>query len=55
MSKGIDKYLCNYEHFLILGDFNITMLDDNMKNFCETYGLMSQLATKMLASHQQLL
>ena len=39
MSKGIAKYLCNYEIFLILGDFNITMLDDNMKNFCETYDL----------------
>ena len=39
MSKGMDKYLCNYENFLILGDFNITMLDDIMKKFCETHGL----------------
>ena len=39
LSKGIDKYICNYENLLILGDFNISMSDDNMNNFCETYDL----------------
>ena len=28
LSKGIDKYICNNENFLILGDFNIRMADD---------------------------
>ena len=32
LSKGIDKYLCNYENFLFLGDININMSEDNMNN-----------------------
>ena len=39
LSKGIDKYICNYENFLILGNFNISIPDDNMNIFCETYDL----------------
>ena len=39
ISIGIDKYLSNYDNFLILGDMNVNMLDINMNNFCETYNL----------------
>ena len=39
LSTGIDKYLCDYENFIILGDFNISMSNENMNNFCETYDL----------------
>ena len=39
LSTGIAKYLCNYENLMILVEFNISMSNDNMNNFCETYDL----------------
>ena len=39
ISNGIDKVLADYEHFLILGDFNSQMSETNMKNFCDIYDL----------------
>ena len=37
VSKGLDKYLGNYDNILLLGDFNSTMPERSMKNFCELY------------------
>ena len=37
VSKGLDKYLGNYDNILLLGDFNSTMSERSMKNFCELY------------------
>ena len=39
ISNGIDKVLADYEHFLILGDFNYQTSETNMKNFCDIYDL----------------
>ena len=33
VSKGLDKYLGNYDNILLLGDFNSTMSERPMKNF----------------------
>ena len=39
ISKGLDKVLSNYDHFLILGDFNSQVSEQHMKEFCELYDL----------------
>ena len=39
ISNDIDKVLADYEHFLILGDFNSQMSETNMKKFCDIYDL----------------
>ena len=39
VSKSLDKTMANYDNILILGDFNSTMSDVPMKNFCELYNL----------------
>ena len=39
ISKGLDKILANYEHFLILGEFNSQVTETYMKDFCELYDL----------------
>ena len=41
VSKGLDKYLGNYDNILLLGDFNSTMSERPMKNFCELYDLQN--------------
>ena len=38
-SKELDKLLGNYDHILILGDFNSSVYQKNMKDFCEMYDL----------------
>ena len=35
----LDKMLSSYENILLLGDFNSTVLETNMKEFCNTYVL----------------
>ena len=35
----LDKYMCKFENFILLGDFNSEMLEVSMKNFCEIYNL----------------
>ena len=35
----LDKMLSSYENILLLGDFNSTVLETNMKEFCNTYDL----------------
>ena len=39
ISKELDRFLPKYENFLLLGDFNSEMSEDEMKIFCETYNL----------------
>ena len=39
VSKELDKYLPFYENLLLLGDFNSSMCEKEMKEFCDMYGL----------------
>ena len=39
VGKELDRFLPNYENFLLLGDFNSEMCEEHMKEFCETYNL----------------
>ena len=39
VSKELDKLLPKYENLLLLGDFNSTMSEKAMKDFCEMYNL----------------
>ena len=41
VNKGLDKFLGNYDNILLLGDFNSTMPERPMKNFCELYDLQN--------------
>ena len=41
VSQGLDNYLGNYDNILLLGDFNSTMYETHMKNFCELYDLQN--------------
>ena len=37
ISNGIDKNLTSHNNFLILGDFNCLVSENEMKEFCEIY------------------
>ena len=39
VSKHLDVNMANFDNILIIGDFNSTMSDVPMKNFCELYDL----------------
>ena len=39
VSKELDKFLPSYENILLLGDYNSTMSEKEMHEFCETYNL----------------
>ena len=39
VSKELDKFLPSYGKLLLLGDFNSTMSEKEMKEFCDMYGL----------------
>ena len=39
VSKGLDKYLCNYDNILILGEVNASMSNETLKDFGEMYSL----------------
>ena len=41
IGKEIDKFLPSYENILLLGDFNSTMLEKDMQEFCEVYDLQN--------------
>ena len=41
VSKELDNYLANYDNILLLGDFNSTMSEKPMKDFCELYDLQN--------------
>ena len=38
-SQGIDKYICNYDNMLLIGDFNSEMFEKDMNEFCDLYNL----------------
>ena len=39
LGDELDKFLLSYDNILLLGDFNATVFEDDMKVFCETYNL----------------
>ena len=41
ISANLDLYSSKYEHFLVMGDFNVEIDDKFMSNFCESYNLSS--------------
>ena len=41
VSKSLDMHLKRYENVILLGDFNVSIEDSFMKNFCENYDLRS--------------
>ena len=38
IGRNLDSLLGQYEHFILLGDFNTEPNDATMKNFCQIYG-----------------
>ena len=41
LSQKLDTYSSSYNSFIILGDFNIEMEEQQIKAFCDNYGLKS--------------
>ena len=41
ISKGIDKNLSSNENFLVLGDFNCPLSENEMNEFCEIYDFVN--------------
>ena len=41
VSQGIDKYICNYDNILLVGDFNSEICEKDMNEFCDSYNLKS--------------
>ena len=45
VSNALDRTLSKYDNFLLLGDFNSTVSEEAMKNFCEMYDLKNLIKT----------
>ena len=41
LSEELDIYFLSYNNFIILSDFNIEMKEQQIKAFCDNYGLKS--------------
>ena len=41
LSETLDIYSSRYNNFIILGDFNIEMKEQQIEAFCDNYGLKS--------------
>ena len=41
VSQGIDKYYCNYDNLLLIGDFNSELCEKDINEFCDIYTLKS--------------
>ena len=41
LSKSLDIYSSEFDHFIVLGDFNIGVDNNEMKDFCLNYNLKS--------------
>ena len=39
LSKSSDLFSADYEKMILLGDFNVEVNDNQIKSFCENYGL----------------
>ena len=43
VSKVLDKLIINYENMILLGDFNTSIIDDTMTDFCQMYNLQNMI------------
>ena len=41
LSRNLDLYTSKFQNILVIGDLKISMEDNNMKHFCESYNLES--------------
>ena len=41
VSKALDKLLANNDNLLLIGDFNASVSEPNLKDFCEVYNLVN--------------
>ena len=41
LSRNLDLYTSKIENILVIGDLSISIEDDNMENFCQSYNLKS--------------
>ena len=41
ISKALDAFSAKYENIILLGDFNVCVDDETMRNFCNSYSLNS--------------
>ena len=41
ISKVMDKYMGKYENMILLGDFNASVTESTINDFCETYSLQN--------------
>ena len=41
VSKALDAFSTKYENIILLGDFNVCVDDETMRNFCNSYSLNS--------------
>ena len=41
LSRNLDLYTSKFENILVTGDLNLSIDDNNMKNFCQSYNLES--------------
>ena len=41
ISKALDAFSTKCENIILLGDFNICLDDENIRNFCNSYNLNS--------------
>ena len=41
-NENLDIYSSSYKNFIILGDFNIEVEEQQIKAFCDNYGLKSK-------------
>ena len=41
ISKALDAFSTKYENIILLGDFNVCVDDETMRNFCNSYNLSS--------------
>ena len=37
VGRNLDSQLGKYEHFILMGNFNVELNDSTMKNFCQSY------------------
>ena len=44
--RNLDSQLRQYEHFILMGDFNVKSYDATMKNFCQIYGCKNTVKNK---------
>ena len=41
LRKSLDLYSAHYENNILIGDFNVTIVDPHMQSFCELYRFKS--------------